>query len=124
MAKRPQGVAMSVQSFKDKLKLLRKWGYLCIVCGRPFANVACVTVEHIQPLSGGGRNNKANTAPSHHSCNKTKGKLPLMTAAQIIDSLEKRYGVNFPQWLNQRVPNRPVPDYALLPILDAEWFAL
>lgn len=116
---------MTHQSFKDKLKLVRKWGYQCIVCGRPFDNIACVTVEHVNPLCGGGRNNKTNTAPAHHACNELKGRNSLLEAARFIDYKEQRLGEKqFNSWLNKKVPNRTVPWYALLPLVDAEWFAL
>ena len=114
--------AMTKTSFRRNVKLVRQWGYLCIVCGRPFANIACVTVEHIIPRSIRG-NNKTNTAPSHHQCNQLKGCSSLMRAAKAVDAMEAKMNPRqFPYWLNARVPARAVPWYALIPIVDAEWF--
>lgn len=106
------------------MKLLRKWGYQCVVCGREFANVACVTVEHINPLSKDGRNNKTNTGPSHWRCNHLKGTRSLLVTAKRIDAAEckMKNHKQFIAWLNNQVPRREVPHYALLPVIDAEWF--
>lgn len=114
--------AMTWSSFKRNMKLVRQWGYQCIVCGRPFDHVACVTVEHIIPRSLKG-NNKTNTAPSHWRCNQLKGNMPLMVAARAVDDMERRLGPKqFQTWISARVPGREVPWYALIPILDVEWF--
>ncbi len=114
--------AMTKTSFRRNVKLLRQWGYQCIVCGRPFACVACVTVEHIIPRSIRG-NNKTNCAPSHWRCNQLKGCMPLMVAAKAVDEMERRLGPKqFHDWLSAKVPNREVPWFALIPIVDAEWF--
>ena len=118
---------MSHKSFRRNVNLVRKWGYQCVVCGRPFAHMACVTVEHIVPVSAGvvSRKNKTNQAPSHWRCNQLKGSLPLMVAAKTVDNMERTLGPkNFHAWLNAKVPNRPVPWYALLSLVDAEWFML
>ena len=115
--------AMTKTSFRRNMKLIRQWGYQCIVCGRPFAHVACVTVEHIIPRSIYGKNNKTNVAPSHWRCNQLKGNMPLLVAAKAVESMEHRLGPHqFEAWLNAKVPSREVPWYALIPIVDAEWF--
>lgn len=117
---------MTKTSFQRNIKLLRRWGYQCIVCGRPFAHVACVTVEHIIPRSIVGNKNKHfNTAPSHWRCNQLKGNMPLLVAAKAVDAMERRLGrIQFEDWLNAKVPGRAVFWYALIPVLDAEWFAI
>lgn len=118
--------AMTKTSFKRNFRLLRRWGYQCIVCGRPFACLACVTVEHVIPRSIVGNKNKhLNTAPSHWRCNQLKGNLPLLTAAKAVEDMAHRLGPKqFEHWLNARVPGREVPWYALIPIVDAEWFMI
>lgn len=118
--------AMTKTSFKRNFRLLRRWGYQCVVCGRPFATMACVTVEHVLPRSIVGNRNKAeNHAPSHWRCNQLKGNMPLTVAAMAIDRMEKKLGPKqFSSWLNAKVPNRDVPWYALIPIVDAEWFVI
>jgi len=47
----------------------------------------------------------------------------LMRAAKAVDAMEAKMNPRqFPYWLNARVPARAVPWYALIPIVDAEWF--
>lgn len=119
--------AMTHKTFRRNLNLVRKWGYQCVICGRPFAHMACVTIEHVVPVSAGviSRKNKMNQAPSHWRCNQLKGSLPLIVAAKTVDAMDRKLGPkNFHDWLNARVPNRESPWYAFVPLVDAEWFAL
>ncbi len=117
---------MSHKSFRNKLKLVKKWGYQCIVCGRPFENLACVTVEHIMPKFLGGKNNNTNTAPAHWRCNQEKDVLSLINAFKKINLIELRHKIKYKNscvflaWLNKKVPSRIVPDVALMSIIDAE----
>lgn len=114
--------AMSYSGFRRTLKLLRRWNFQCIICGRPFDNAACVTIEHIIPRAGGGTGCQDNLAPSHFRCNQMKGELSLALAAHAVKRMENRWSAKrFHDWLNARVPHRQVPWYALLPV-DTEWF--
>ncbi len=116
---------MTRKSFQHKFRLLRRWDYACVVCGRPFANLACVTTEHIMPRHRLNNKKKAdNHAPSHWRCNMIKSEASLMATAKFIEEKASRLGntKQFINWLNAPIPNRPVPYYALLPISDAEWF--
>jgi len=118
---------MSKAGLKRNFKLLRKWEYRCIVCGHTFANMACVTVEHIIPVSLGrfGRREAQNLAPSHWNCNAIKANRSLRDAAAYVKQLENRLGSEqFFAWISKKVPGRAVPWYGLIPVVDAEWFVM
>jgi hypothetical protein len=118
--------SMTDSSFREKFKLVKKWGYLCVVCGRAFLNLACVTSEHIIPKSViKNKNRHSNMGPSHWRCNIIKENKSLIATARLIDAKERQMCPNeFETWLNVKVPARRVPWYALEPIIDAEWFIL
>jgi len=116
---------MSKKNFRRRFALLRKWGYACVICGRPFANLACVSIEHVIPQSlNKDKLLSENCAPSHWRCNHVRGTASLLEAVKIIEKKEKTIGneKKFVAWLNTRVPRRNVPDFALIPVIDAEWY--
>ncbi len=130
---RVQQQQMSRKNFRRRFSLLRKWGYACVICGRPFANLACVSIEHVIPQSRLTKNRPLskflsdpsdNCAPSHWRCNHVRGTASLLEAVKIIEKKEKSIGneTKFVAWLNTRVPRRNVPEFALIPVIDAEWF--
>lgn len=119
-----------------KYLLLKQWDYLCVVCGRPFANLACVTVEHLTPRSLGGKGSvrqaidegktHSNLGPSHYRCNNRRGSRSLIRAADSIERefthLARRVGeTSALQWLNKVSPCSPysrdpiVPQTARMP---------
>ena len=57
---------------KAKLHLLRQ-SNVCALCGKPFAKMDDATVDHIIPLSKGGRDTPDNMQLAHNWCNQTKG---------------------------------------------------
>lgn len=103
-----------------KHRLLKRWDYLCVVCGRPFANLACVTLEHLTPRSLGGKGTE-NFAPSHYRCNNRRGSRPLIRAA---DSLEREFNRILQrqgeqralQWLNKPNPRSPYSKDPIVPL--------
>ncbi len=111
---------MKKDDIKLRYKLLHKWDYVCIVCGREFANVACITKEHIIPKSlceNGGRNAKGNLAPSHYSCNQLRGTRSILVVSKEIDKMASVMPhKTFYAWLNKKIPGREVPLSALQPI--------
>lgn len=118
---------MTIRTFKRKMKLLRRWDYVCVVCGRQFENVACITIEHVIPHSRvKNRSKPDNLAPSHWRCNNIKGNKSLLRAVKFIEEKASRLGhtKQFTNWLNAPVPGREVPDFAMFSVLDAEWFML
>ena len=118
MAKKvPQKMTMYGHRVSECRKLLRRWGYACVVCGREFANLACVTREHIIPRSKTAGCRLQNIiAPSHYRCNLFRGNSSIIHAAKLIDKLERSMKPDaFHAWLNCLVPNRIVPQVALAP---------
>ena len=112
---------MSEAGLRRRRRLLDAWGYLCVICGRRFTNLACVTFEHVVPQSFSARKKqmmaRENVAPSHHRCNRLRGTGSIIAAARAIS--RKATGMRsdaFVRWLNAPVPGRAVPDEALRPL--------
>jgi len=106
---------MSIHDFQQKWKLVWEWDGICIVCGHEFANIACVTTDHIIPKSRGGKNGNYNKAPAHYRCNQLKGAESLIVASKLI--VVKRESMRpdeFVAWLNKPVPHRHVPHHATI----------
>lgn len=84
---RPQrGVMIMKKGDADKrLKLLRRWDHACVVCGRRFASISCVTFEHLVPRSLGGTGRVDNIGPSHHVCNSLRGTRSLVAACAVME---------------------------------------
>lgn len=76
--------------FRKKLvaKLLQKWNFLCLVCGRPFTSYQAITIEHILPHSR-SHGMYENLSLSHHVCNLWKRNGSLLLAARKIDEALK-----------------------------------
>lgn len=68
-----------------RLKLLRRWDHACVVCGRRFASISCVTFEHLVPRALGGSGRRDNIGPSHHVCNSLRGTRSLVAAASLLE---------------------------------------
>jgi hypothetical protein len=127
MAKKKSKSPLMVMKHEDveyRRRLLVRWDFLCVVCGRGFTNLACVTKEHVIPRSETARISKfmkieENIAPSHHSCNKLRGVGSLIETAKLVDQKCKtmRYR-EFIKWLNAPVPHRIVPDSAKRPVRE------
>lgn len=107
-------------------RLLERWGYVCVVCGREFSNLACVTKEHVVPKSAPDRFKlPENLAPAHYSCNQLRKTNTLIRAAREIDRIEKKMcPEKFLAWLNKPVPNRTVPAHALCPLRQRRFMEL
>lgn len=110
-------MVMKQDDVNYRRRLLGRWDYLCIVCGREFANIACVTKEHIIPRCAKDNTVTDNLAPSHHQCNKLRGSGSILHAAKLIeDKAASMRRDRFVRWLNAPVPNRVVPQDALKPL--------
>lgn len=110
--------------------LLKHWDYLCVICGRPFASLACVTVEHLIPRDLGGKgslrfckqdNLHSNLGPSHHRCNNRRGTRSLVRAAASIEREFQHIVCHSGEasalkWLNKAVPSSP---HSLEPIVPS-----
>ena len=98
-----------------RLKMLDRCGYRCIICGERFESLECVTYEHVVPRSR-SKGMLNNRAPSHYNCNQFRGVMGLSDAWRAIESMRENMGeVLFKEWLNKKVPDRTVPDYATQP---------
>ena len=118
-------MTLSVDEFKRKVKFVWEWDGICIVCGHEFANVACVTTDHIVPSSKGGTNAKYNKAPLHYRCNQLKGDSSLFVASRR--AIEKEASMSreeFVIWVNKYVPHRRVPREAVEPLRRCGSFEL
>lgn len=56
----------------DKRKLWNQYQGLCGLCFEP-VKLSRMTVDHIRPLTHGGRHEYANVQPAHGLCNHVKG---------------------------------------------------
>ena len=120
-----QKMVMKDDDVAYRRRLLERWGFACIVCGREFADLACVTKEHVVPKSSPACMKLAeNLAPSHHRCNKLRSTNSIIMTAKLIDEWEKKLGSRFWSWLNKHVPNRIVPPVALLPVRVPQFLEL
>lgn len=93
----------------DKLALVKRWGYQCIVCGRGFTNLACLTKEHIIPRSKLIISDRDNIGPSHNRCNNLRGNDSIIAASRRVNELYQkhvdRHSENWAiQWLNKILP--------------------
>jgi 5-methylcytosine-specific restriction endonuclease McrA len=63
----------------DVARKLEEQGGRCAYCRRPFAATGPLrpVVDHVHPLSRGGRNDASNIAVVHRVCNESKGSQPL-----------------------------------------------
>jgi len=115
-------MVMKDEDVAYRRRLLARWDFLCVVCGRGFTNIACVTKEHVIPRSETQKFSKhtnlvENIAPSHHQCNKQRGVGSIIETAKFIDHKSKTMRPReFLRWLNAVVPHRIVPAAALTPI--------
>ena len=113
----PVQMTMRESDIDYRRRLLVRWDYLCVICGREFANIACVTKEHIVPKSETKHpKGDENLAPSHHQCNTIRQTASIIETAKMIDAIERAMKPwAFHAWLNKPVPNRIVPARALRP---------
>lgn len=101
---------MKDSDVRARHNLLSDWGFLCVICGRRFTNIACVTKEHIIPRSKAPKGLQGNIAPSHYQCNKLRETSSIILFAKIIDQIELNMNPKeFIAWLNKPVPSRIVP---------------
>lgn len=119
-------MTMKADDIAVRKKLLERWGRMCIVCGREFANLACITKEHVTPKSMTNDKKAAeNLAPSHWRCNNLRGTMSVMQTARLIDHIEtKMTPAKFFKWLNAQVPHRLVPPEALMPLRQRQFLEL
>lgn len=63
----------------DRHEVFEFWGWKCSICGiiidkeLHFPNIMAATLDHVIPLSRGGRHEWDNVRPAHAICNFKKG---------------------------------------------------
>lgn len=55
----------------DRQEVLRRYGFRCGICGKPFKK-GRFEIDHIVPYTLGGKHSYENTQPAHTSCNRKK----------------------------------------------------
>lgn len=100
--------------------LAEQWSCLCYLCGTPFNNVASITREHLVAKHHDGSNNLDNIAPAHFNCNSLKSCNSILATVKLIEAFKVSKHFHFKDWVNKKVPNRIVPDYAFLPVKTAK----
>lgn len=107
-------------------RLLERWGFICVICGHEFTNLACVTKEHVIPKSAPAHlKPQENLAPSHHQCNKLRETGSILAAAAKVEEMRlKMTPQKFLVWLNKPVPHRVVPPEAMSPLRQRQFMEL
>jgi len=63
---------MASKTAKFKTELLWRHGRYCAICGKKIHSLDDLTVDHIIPLSKGGKNEIENCQLAHRKCNSMK----------------------------------------------------
>lgn len=119
-----QKMTMKPGDVADRRRLVKQWE-VCVVCGHDFANLACVTKEHVIPRSVMVPHTVGNIAASHYTCNMLRRANSIIATARMVE--HRRRTMNhrhFLLWLNRPVPNRIVPHEALQPLRVPACFEL
>lgn len=98
---------LKAKKVRELFEFTQKWDGLCYLCGHPFANMACVTKDHIQPQSlyVHSVDIRKRVAPAHYSCNQFRKVESLLKATKKLQIKETKMGVNFIQWINKKNPS-------------------
>jgi len=71
---------------KDKIKLLKRDGTCCFLCGKELNDD--ITVEHLIALVSGGKNDVSNMVLTHYECNKELTTKPIYEKVRM--AIERR----------------------------------
>lgn len=77
-ARRTRLRAAYIETF-DRAEIFERDGWICQLCGAPidpslkFPDVLAATLDHIIPISRGGKHERSNAQAAHHRCNSAKG---------------------------------------------------
>lgn len=64
----------------------------CYLCGKPIISIKDYNIDHVYPLSRGGKDIPSNWAMAHKKCNEEKGALLLDEFKQYLYLKAKRDG--------------------------------
>lgn len=71
-------------------KILRRWEYICVLCGEGFSNFYCCSLEHLKCYSFGGKENLNNLAPAHFYCNYFRQNESIISASKKLAQLKTK----------------------------------
>jgi 5-methylcytosine-specific restriction endonuclease McrA len=86
---------MSSNNSKLRDRLLSICGNICFICGKEFYKENPATLEHIIPVSKGGKSDIDNLVLSHQKCNRIRGNISFIKAMKWV-----------PNFLNKSHPVR------------------
>lgn len=86
---------LSKQQFKRycEMQIKMETAYCCL-CGKPIYKTKEYNIEHLQPVSRGGKNNLGNWGICHKKCNSEKGALTLEEYRLWKELERKRHGLS------------------------------
>lgn len=84
---------LSKHEFKKicEMQIKMKVAYCCL-CGKPIEKTKDYNIEHLCPVSRGGRNDATNWRISHRACNSRKGALTFEEYKLWLELEAKRHG--------------------------------
>lgn len=79
---KPVSVGRKTTYKKEKIAILERDGSNCFYCDKPLSDD--ITIEHLIPLSGGGKNTLSNMVLAHEKCNNDVGNLTIVEKIKIV----------------------------------------
>ena len=79
---KPINIGRNQSHKKEKINLLKRDGSNCFLCTLPLGDD--ITVDHLQPLSAGGKNTLSNMVLMHEHCNQELKNMLLIDKLKII----------------------------------------
>lgn len=121
--------ALSEKKVQKLFHFTQRWDGKCYLCGTPFENMACVTRDHITPISLGGPKGRKKSynelvAPTHSSCNNFRGNASLIQTAKKLEEKRRVMGHKaFAKWANMTYPGyKKIHWTAFISSFDLAWF--
>lgn len=94
--------------FKHNKALLIKTATKCALCGLPinknlkYPDPMSISIDHIIPISKGGKSSLDNLQATHLICNKQKGTKIIALSKKEIAIEDREKDLNFPQYIDWR----------------------
>jgi len=79
---KPINVGRNPSYRKEKIAILKRDGSNCFICNKPLGDD--ITLEHLDPLSKGGKNKLSNMVLAHDKCNRDLKNISLVDKIKII----------------------------------------
>jgi 5-methylcytosine-specific restriction endonuclease McrA len=83
----PKNVGRNKNYGKQKRQIMDRDGRACFYCGK-LMTLSTITLEHLIPLSMGGKNELSNMVLAHEKCNKEVGNMPIYKKVDL--AIKKR----------------------------------